>query len=118
MIVTNLFVWDVIESVINANVAYNKSTTARGQAIAAAGFNVIEYRGIPIFADEKCPDSYMYVLNTNFINFRINPLRNFHFTGYKQSVNQDAKIGQVLLACQLCLNNRRMHYKFSGLPTT
>lgn len=118
LFVTNLFVWDIIEQVINANVAYNKTTTARGQAIAAAGFNVIEYRGIPIVADEKCPDATMYALNTNFVNFRVNPMRNFKFTGYKQSVNQDAKIGQILLACQLCVNNRRMHYKFDALPTS
>ena len=118
LIVTNLFVWDVLEAVINANVHYNKSTSARGQSIAAAGFNTLEYRGIPIVADEKCPDSTMYVLNTNYVNFRINPERNFKFTGYKTPTNQDAKVGQILLACQLCINNRRMHYKFTGLPTS
>lgn len=118
LIITNMFIWDIIESVINANTQYNKTTTQRGQNIAAAGFQTIEYRGIPIVADEKAPDSVMYVLNTNYLNFRINPLRNFKFTGYKVPTNQDARVGQILLAAQLCVNNRRMHYKFDALPTT
>jgi hypothetical protein len=97
---------------------YNTQVTARTQQIAQSGFQVLEWRGIPIVADEKCTANYMFMLNTEFISLRIHPNKNFKFTGFKVPMNQDARAGQILLKCQITCNNRRMFYKWSNLAAT
>jgi len=116
LIVTTPLIWDIYESTLQAIARYPK--TDRGRMIADAGFDVLEWRSRPILKDELCPAGYVYFLNTNFIKIYVHPQKNFKFTGFKVPTNQDGRIGQVLLKTQLTLNNRRMHYKFSGFPTS
>ena len=116
LIVVPLFIWDIYENVLQANARYPKNK--RQEMIADGGFNVLDFRGIPVVGDEKIPGTAGYVLNTEFMKLRIHPEANFSFTGFKNPVNQDAKIGQVIVTMQLTVNNRRMHYSFSALPTS
>ena len=117
LIVTTQTIWDVIEHVMQQQAQYEKFGKRAG-LLADAGFQTLQWRGIPIVADEKCTANYMYMLNTNYIKFRVHPARNFKFTGFKVPMNQDARAGQILLKSQLTLNNRRMHYKWSNLAAS
>ncbi len=116
LIVTHPLVWDIYESTLQANARYPK--TGRGEKIADAGFDVLEWRSTPIVADELCPAGYIFFLNTKYITLYVHPKKNFKFTGFKVPTNQDGRIGQILLKTQLTLNNRRMHYKGTGYPTS
>jgi len=119
LVITTLKIWDIIETVIQRDTNYNKSTTSgRTKLIGELGYNVLEFRGVPIIADEMAPDNYMYVLNTNFMNLKVHPSFNFKFTGWKPAYNQDAKAGIILFHAQLTLSNRRMHYKFTNLAAS
>lgn len=116
LIVTTPLVWDIYEQTLQADARYPK--TGRGQKIADAGFDVIEWRRTPVLKDELCPNGYVYFLNTNFVNLYTHPNKYFKFTGFKVPTNQDGRVGQVLTKIQLSVNNRRMHYKFTGFPTS
>jgi hypothetical protein len=116
LIVTSDIIWDTYEETLQKSATYPK--TGRGRKIADAGFDVIEFRNVPMVSDEKIPAGYMYILNTNFLKLRIHPNKNFKFTGFVKPANQDAKAGQIYFKSQLCVNNRRMHYKFSDLANT
>lgn len=118
LVVTTLKIFDVIEMVLHKASSFNTNNSARVTQVGNLGFPTINFRGVPIVADEKCPANYLYVLNTDFMKFVLHPQANFYFTGYKVPVNQDAKAGQVLLDCQLTLSNRRMFYKFSSLAAS
>lgn len=118
LILTTPLVWDIYEQSLQANARYPKSVNKRQEMIADAGFMALDWRGVPVVADEKCPAGYMFILNTKYLTLRIHPNKNFTFTGFQKPINQDARAGQVLFKSQLCVNNRRMHYKFSGLPTS
>ena len=48
------------------------NTTAsftKGGLKAEGGFTGIEYRGVPVIADEKCPTGTLFMLNENYLDF-------------------------------------------------
>lgn len=118
LIVTTPAIWDIFENVLQQSARYNKTLGKRSQEVANAGFDTLEFRGVPIVYDEYCPDYSMYVLNTNYLKFYIHPDKNFKFTGFQKPINQDAQAGQILLKAQLAVTNRRMHYKFTNLAAS
>lgn len=116
LIVTTDLIWDIYESTLQSYARYPK--TGRGQKIADAGFNVLEFRSVPVVHDELCPAGYIFFLNTNFLTIWTHPNKYFKFTGFKVPVNQDGRIGQVLTKLQMSISNRRMFYKGNGYPTS
>lgn len=118
LIITTLKIWDVIEMVIHRDTNYMKNIGPRTKAIGSLGYNVLDFRGVPIIADEMAPDNYLYVLNTNFVNLKVHPSFNFKFRGWENAYNQDARSAIILFHTQLTLSNRRMHYKFTNLAAS
>lgn len=117
LIVTTPLIYDIYEETLETDARYLK--TDRGKKIADGGFDVLEWRSKPVVKDELCPAGYVFFMNTEFIKIYTHPSAYFGFTGFKQSTNQvRARVGQVYTKLQLVLNNRRMHYKFTGFPTT
>jgi len=114
LIVTTQAVYDILEHVLQQQARYEKFNKRTG-LLADGGFQTLQWRGIPIVADEKCTADTMYMLNTNYLTFWIHPSRNFYFTGFKTPLNQDAKAGQILLKAQMSTSNRRMHYVWTDL---
>ena len=110
-------IFNVIES---TNIAQQQfqMLSKRGQLLAQNGFPVIEYRGVPIVADEYCPAYHCYVLNTKYLSLYVHSraaASNFRFTGFKEPSNQLARVGQISWKGQLGINNRRMFYKFTAM---
>ena len=119
LIVTTDLIHDIYERALEMNASYNKEVVGkRGQMLGNAGFNVLEFRGVPVVGDELCPAGYVYFLNTEYITIYTHPNTNFAFTGFKEAVNQVGRVGQILFKSVLALSNRRMHYKYSGFPTS
>jgi len=116
LVVTTPLIWDIYEGTLQASARYPKTT--RGQKIADAGFDVVEWRSRPVVKDELCPAGYVYFISTNAMTIYTHPNKYFKFTGFKVPTNQDGRVGQVLTKLQLAINNRRMHYKYSGWPTS
>jgi len=116
LIIVPLIVWDIYESVLETQSRYPKG--GRGEKIAAAGFSTLMFRDIPVVADEKCTAGSAFFLNTDFMAFNVLDKKNFEWSGFKEPANGDSRIGQFTLGCQLSITNRRMFYKFTGLPTS
>jgi len=114
LIVTTWAVYGIIEAVLQAQATYEQ-LNSRSQAIAQSGFNVIQYRGVPIVADEKCPDYQMYVLNTNFLKLYVHPDDDFNFSGFVKPGNQLARLGQITWSGQIGITSRRHFQKFTSL---
>jgi len=116
LIVTTQKVFDIYEQTLQVNARYNY-TSAATKFMADAGFQALEFRGVPIVVDDKCPDGHMYMMNTEFLSLYYHPDANFKFTGFKVPTNQDGRVGQILFSGQLAISNRRMFYKWTGLPS-
>ncbi len=117
LVVVSLELFNIIESI---NIAQQKFEMLgkRGKLLAQNGFPVIEYRGVPIIADEFCPAYQCYVLNTKYLSLYVHSRAtssNFRFSGFKNPTNQLARVGQITWKGQLGINNRRMFYKFTSL---
>jgi len=113
-------VFNVVESIAIAQQKF-EMLNKRSQVLAQNGFPVIQYRGVPIVADEFCPAYQCYVLNTKYLNLYIHSRStgsNFRFTGFKEPTNQLARVGQITWKGQLGITNRRMFYKFTNLAAS
>lgn len=117
LIVTTHAVFNIIESVAISQQKFEQ-LNKRSASLAQNGFSVLQYRGVPIVADEYCPDYKLYVLNTKYLKLYTHSRssqKGFRFTGFKEPTNQLARVGQLSWKGQLGINNRRMFYKFASL---
>lgn len=114
LVITTWDVFGILEAVLQANASYEQ-LNARSNSIAQSGFQVIQFRGVPIVPDEKCPAYHMYVLNTNFMKLYVHPDDDFEFSGFVKPVNQMVQIGTISWTCQLGIKSRRNFYKFTSL---
>ena len=90
-------------------------STERGQRLANAGFEVLQYMGAEIVYDDKVPSGEMYVLNTNTISFYIHTAKNFVIDGPHTPANADQKTWRIFIACQMACDNCRLNARASGL---
>ena len=117
LVVTTHAVFNIFESVAIAQQKFEQNNR-RTESLAQNGFSVLQYRGVPIVADEYCPANKLYVLNTKYLKLFTHSRssqKGFRFSGYKEPTNQLGRVGQLSWKGQLGINNRRMFYKFASL---
>ena len=152
LIITTPTIWRAIEDLLFPSVSatYGAAGSSRGmltrigevgagQALQGlAGYTAINYRGIPIVADEKCPSGDIWYLNTdvtywiglahpkhgmvnlgsNTIEGVGNPTPSNHgiaWTGFKEPLNQDGETGQFILYGQMICEMPRFNSKDEGV---
>ena len=118
LIVTTPLIWDIFESIQEADQRYNKNTSERGEKIASAGFDVLYWRNKPVIKDELCPAGQLYFLNTDYMFLRTHRKTNFLFDPFTKVHNQRARVAHIFHKTSLTITNRRMFYKFTGFPTS
>lgn len=132
LIVTSPAVFSIYEALLTPTVSHQFSMNdfrmtgdgmARvGGALAAnQGFRALTFRGVPVVADEKCTAGNIFTLNENHLNFWVLPQQEratkagFGWTGWKEPVNQDAVVGQLLWYGQLISDSPRSHARRTGV---
>ena len=73
---------------------------------ASAGFMNLMFMDAPVYYDDQCPASKMYMLNTDYLFLRPASGREFSPLGEKASVNQDAMLLPVVWAGNMTVSNR------------
>jgi len=73
-----------------------------------AGFMNILYMDAPVFYDDQCGATRMYMLNTDYIFLRPAKGREFVPLGEKASINQDALVMPVVWAGNMTVSNRAL----------
>ena len=87
------------------------------KTLGDAGFETQEYKGIPMIWSPKCSER-MYFLNTNFLEFVYDPMLYFDMTEWKPIPNQaNDRAAQIVTACQLITNRRRVHGVIHNINT-
>lgn len=118
LILVSQDLFDIAETISEGLGQFNTPTSSRSQKMASLGFNVIEYRGVPMVVDDFINDTNdpMYMLNTNYFTLYYHPMNNFAFTGFKTATNQPhAKVGQITFTGQTAISARRNFYRWSDL---
>ena len=73
---------------------------------ASAGFMNLMFMDAPVYYDDQCPTSKMYMLNSAYLFLRPAQGREFSPLGEKASVNQDAMVLPVVWAGNMTCSNR------------
>lgn len=85
------------------------------------GFDNVTFDRIPMVWDSDIPTDddptkhRIFVLNRNYLHFVIGKGRNFVMSPFVRPSNQEAKVAQVILYCNLTVSNRRMHGRLSQI---
>ena len=89
----------------NANLSFYRITNNK---LADAGFENQTFKGIPMVWSPALT-SILYMLNTNFLEFKYDPAYYFALTEWKPIPNQvNDRAAQIVLAGQLVTNRRRV----------
>lgn len=91
------------DSVIEQKRIVNKS-------LGDAGFENIQFKGVPMIWSPSCANTKMYFLNTRFLKFKYDPMMNFDMTEWKPIPDQvNDRAAQIILAGNLMTSRRRVH---------
>ena len=75
-----------------------------------AGFENIQFKGVPMIWSPACAATRMYFLNTRFLKFKFDPALNFDMTEWKAIPDQvNDRAAQVIIAGNLMTSRRRVH---------
>jgi hypothetical protein len=83
-------------------------------ALAKIGFDAININGAAVVVDAHSPAGYVWGLNTRYVKLVMHEKRDFHFTGFKVPINQDAIVGQILWAGNLVVTSPRLQFQMRG----
>lgn len=77
------------------------------KTLGDAGFQNIEFKGIPMVWSPACAATRMYFLNTKFLYFLYDPMMNFDMTEWKAIPDQvNDRAAQIILACAFLVTRR------------
>lgn len=80
------------------------------QKLGDAGFENVQFKGIPMIWSPACANTRMYFLNTRFIRFKYDPMMFFDMTEWKAIPEQvNDRAAQVVTAGNLVTGRRRTH---------
>ncbi len=75
-----------------------------------AGFENIQFKGVPMIWSPSVAATRMYFLNTKFLKFKFDPSLNFDMTEWKAIPDQvNDRAAQIILAGNLMTSRRRVH---------
>lgn len=137
VIYTTELVWSLYEQLLQPQERITKSAGNVKGMKGGTGFTALEYRGIPVLADEKATSGVLLYLNEDFIDFYALPMAmtepvkykaqiegndydspvglGFSWSGFIKPTNQAALVGHIYLGGQLVSRNSKRHGKLTGI---
>jgi hypothetical protein len=111
LIVTTQALFEKYESLVTPTIMMNSDGTKK---LADAGFQALQFKGVPIVWDELCPSGTMYFLNTKHMKLVVHKDANFETSDFVKPENQDAKVAQILFMGNLTCDRRKSFYKLTN----
>lgn len=116
LIVTTQTLFESYEALL---VTTGSNTTMRfdsagSKKLGDGGFQVLEFKGVPMVWDELCPSGTMYFLNTKHMNLSVHSMANFEVSDFVKPENQDARVAQILFMGNLTCDRRKSFYKLTA----
>jgi len=103
MIITTQAIYEELEDILDGLQQIVTSKTIQ----ASLGFGDIMYKNVPIYWCPQCPAGRMYFLNTEHLQFVIDPYAYFDMGPWKEFANSRDRVTQILTTCQLLCDNFR-----------
>lgn len=104
LIVTTQTLFEKYESLLTSTIQMRSEKTKK---LGDAGFQALEFKGVPIVWDEDATSGQMYFLNTDHMKLVIHKDANFETTDFVKPENQDAMVAQILFMGNLTCDRRK-----------
>jgi hypothetical protein len=111
LIVTTQALFEKYEGLLTATI---QTTSEARKKLGDAGFQSLEFKGVPIVWDELAPSGTMYFLNTKHMKLIVHKEANFETTEFVKPENQDARVAQVLVMGNLTCDRRKSFSKLTA----
>jgi hypothetical protein len=86
------------------------------EALAAAGFNVIMFNGVPVTVDQAVATGTLYGINTKFVKLVAHQQRaDLEVEGPLTPTNQDTRTWRLFWAGNIVCSSPRMSFRMTGL---
>lgn len=92
-----------LERISNANMSAN------------AGFTNLTFKGKPVIYANYISTGLLFGLNMNYISWNVDSETDFITTPFISPSNQTVKVAYILVRGNLTTNNRRRHFKLTGI---
>jgi hypothetical protein len=83
--------------------------------IANAGFVNLMFEGKPFIVDNRCPTSYLFALNEDYLHLFVHKDEDFRFENFIKPPNQNVSSAKIYWAGALVVDNPRMNGVMSAL---
>ena len=111
---TDYGTWALYETLLQPTEIINKRQVDYAPNFKGwTGFDALMFAGLPVFADRKCPSGYMYMLNTDYLNFYGLPV----FSGSMSDGQMDGKpikVGGKLIKGNQYGDNQNLGFFWTG----
>lgn len=109
LICTTQTIYETYESLLTGTTGtmWSQDTKKLGDA----GFQALEFKGVPVIWDEQCNSGVMYFLNTNHMKLVVHKDANFSVEPFVKPENQDAKVAKILFMGNLTCDRRKSFSK-------
>ena len=111
VIVTTQTLFQSYEGLLTVDVDILSTDTKK---LGDAGFQALEFKGVPIVWDEQCNSGVMYFLNTEHMKLVVHKDANFAVTDFVKPENQDARVAQILFMGNLTCDRRKSFGKLTA----
>jgi hypothetical protein len=88
---------------------------SNGDLTANAGFRNLTFKGIPVIYGNNIGSGLMFGLNMNYIQLWVDSATDFVTTEFITPTNQTVKVAYILWRGNFGTNNRRRHFKMTGI---
>lgn len=109
LILTTQSLFEGYEKLIQTNQRFQDTSAAD------AGFQNLMFKGAPILFDTYVDSSYMYFLNTKYLQLIGHSANWFRATPFKQPDNQDIRVAQIICYGNLVALNRKRLGAFTNM---
>ena len=112
IIITTQAVYEFYEALLVAGERF------ADKKIGDAGFETLKFKGAWMFYDDYCTSGYMYFLNSNYLEWRVDKQTDLITTPFVRPSNQDARVAQILLYGNLVCSNRARQGVLTAITET
>lgn len=85
--------------------AFPSQPGGQDEQLASAGFTNLLFNNVPVAVDSKVPANHVVFLNEDYINLVVASAADFAMKDFREPVNQDAAVSQILWAGNLIFTN-------------
>lgn len=100
--------YEVYESVLQPFMSFQRNYTGAVKEAADAGFQVLDYHGVPFVYDEYCPAGHIFFDSPKYNGLTILSADNMKMGKFQKPVNQEVNVAKITMTCQFITNNPRM----------